>query len=145
MSDLLDDNLGTLLRRAMQARPEAEASMDVAAAAVEKVRAREAALARVARMRWWGRMLGVAAGLLIVVVLGVGYWVMPTSSSTSDTSSSAGSSSGSSSDSASVSSSSSGGSMDAGTIGLGVLAVALVGVTAAGVMGTGKPLRVGMA
>lgn len=140
MSDLLDDNFGILLRRAMQAQPEPATSIDVAAAALEKVRVREAALARVARMRWWGRMLGVAAGLLIVVVLGLGYWLMPTSSSTSDTSASAGSSS----DTTSVSSSSSS-SLDAGTIGLAALAVAVIGVTAAGVLGTDKTIRLSVA
>ncbi|HVS69735.1 MAG TPA: hypothetical protein VHQ47_00600 [Phycisphaerae bacterium] len=138
MSDLLDDNFGILLRRAMQAQPEPATSIDVAAAALEKVRVREAALARVARMRWWGRMLGVAAGLLIVVVLGVGYWLMPTSTSTSDTSA------GSSSDTTSVSGSSSS-SLDAGTIGLAALAVAVIGVTAAGVLGTDKTIRLSVA
>ncbi len=65
------------LRGAMAARPEHVARMDIVAAAMERVRVREAQMLKLAQVARWTRFVSVAAGVLIVVTIGVGYWMWP--------------------------------------------------------------------
>jgi hypothetical protein len=118
-----DQELDLLLRGALAARPEAVPGIDLAAEALHRVRALQDGLARIERMRWWGRTLTVAAGLLIVATVAVGWWAMPTlTTSSTETAASA--------DTTTTE------SADMGSLGLGALAVAVVGVAGAGAMGT---------
>ena len=81
------DGFEEIIGKAMRARPEYVPETDIAVLAVERVRAQQEKLAKLARLSKWWRLSSAAAGILLTISVAIGYWLWPasTSSSTSDT------------------------------------------------------------
>jgi hypothetical protein len=81
------DPLDGVLVSALRGRKEMVAGVDLAGAALARVRSWEAAernFARLARLNWWMRVATAAAAALIVAVVGIGYRYWPASTETAD-------------------------------------------------------------
>jgi len=124
MSDSFDEMIGA----AMRGRAEHVPLMDVAGEALARVRAQEQRIARLARISFWKRVSSVAAAVLIVVTVGVGYllWPASTASSTTDVA-----------DTTTTLSSAS--SIDMTTVGIAAFVVTLVAVVLLTVMMPERP------
>ena len=81
MSDEMD-SVDRMLQAAMGARAEHVSMIDVAAVAIGRARVQQERVARLARISFWTRMSGVAAGVLITLIAAAGYWYWPASTAT---------------------------------------------------------------
>jgi hypothetical protein len=81
------DPFDDMLSSALLARPEHEPRIGVAGEAIARAKAQQHRLLQLARISWWTRVSSIAAGVLIALTIGVGYWLWPasTSAETADT------------------------------------------------------------
>jgi ABC-type spermidine/putrescine transport system permease subunit I len=79
------DPLDHLLIGALRGRPEHTPALDVAAVAIARVNAQQERVAHLARISFWTRLSGVAAGLLLALTAAAGYYFWPASTASSTT------------------------------------------------------------